>query len=41
MSAATGELLWEPSAELVERSRLGQFTRWLERERGLDFDGYG
>jgi acetoacetyl-CoA synthetase len=37
---ATGELLWEPSAELVERSRLVEFTRWLERERGLAFDGY-
>jgi acetoacetyl-CoA synthetase len=36
-----GELLWEPSAELVERSRLVEFMRWLERERGLDFDGYG
>ncbi|HEX6781690.1 MAG TPA: acetoacetate--CoA ligase [Solirubrobacterales bacterium] len=41
MNAGTGELLWEPSAELVERSRLTEFTRWLERERGLAFDGYG
>ena len=41
MSAATGELLWEPSAELVERSRLTEFMRWLERERGLSFGGYG
>jgi acetoacetyl-CoA synthetase len=40
VSAATGELLWEPSAELVERSRLSEFMRWLERERGLTFDGY-
>ncbi|HEX6456285.1 MAG TPA: acetoacetate--CoA ligase [Solirubrobacterales bacterium] len=40
MSAAPGELLWEPSAELVERSRLREFMRWLERERGLAFDGY-
>ena len=40
MSAAEGELLWEPSAELVERSRLTEFMRWLEAERGLAFDGY-
>ncbi|HEX5592619.1 MAG TPA: acetoacetate--CoA ligase [Solirubrobacterales bacterium] len=40
MSAATGELLWEPSTELVERSRLREFMRWLEGERGLSFDGY-
>jgi len=40
VSAAEGELLWEPSAELVERSRLTEFMRWLTRERGLAFDGY-
>ncbi|HET7454193.1 MAG TPA: acetoacetate--CoA ligase [Solirubrobacterales bacterium] len=40
MNAADGELLWEPSAELVERSRLSEFMRWLERERGLAFAGY-
>jgi acetoacetyl-CoA synthetase len=32
--------LWEPSAELVERSRLTEFMRWLEAERGLRFDDY-
>jgi acetoacetyl-CoA synthetase len=41
VSAATGELLWEPSAELVERSRLSEFMRWLTQERDLSFDGYG
>jgi acetoacetyl-CoA synthetase len=41
VNAAAGELLWEPSAELVERSRLTEFMRWLQRERGLAFDGYG
>jgi acetoacetyl-CoA synthetase len=41
VNAATGELLWEPSAELIERSRLTEFARWLERERGLTFAGYG
>ena len=40
MNAANGELLWEPSAELVERSRLREFMRWLERERGLSFTDY-
>jgi len=40
VNAASGELLWEPSAELVERSRLREFIRWLERERGLVFGGY-
>ena len=40
MNAANGELLWEPSAELVERSRLREFMRWLERERGLAFADY-
>jgi len=40
VNAANGELLWEPSAELVERSRLVAFMRWLERERGLSFADY-
>ncbi len=35
-----GELLWEPSAELVERARLTEFMRWLESERELRFGGY-
>jgi len=41
VNATAGELLWEPSAELVERSRMVEFMGWLERERGLGFDGYG
>jgi acetoacetyl-CoA synthetase len=40
VNATAGELLWEPSAELVERSRLTEFMRWLEDERGLSFAGY-
>ena len=40
MNASNGEMLWEPSAELVEHSRMTGFMRWLERERGLSFDGY-
>jgi acetoacetyl-CoA synthetase len=34
------EKLWEPSAELVERSRLREYMRWLEAERELGFDSY-
>jgi acetoacetyl-CoA synthetase len=40
VSGASGELLWEPSAELVERSQLREFMRWLERERGHSFADY-
>jgi acetoacetyl-CoA synthetase len=40
VTAGNGELLWEPSGALVERSRLTEFIRWLERERGLSFRGY-
>ena len=35
VSAAPPEKLWQPSAELVERSRLTEYMRWLEAERGL------
>ncbi|MFN8163829.1 MAG: acetyl-coenzyme A synthetase N-terminal domain-containing protein [Solirubrobacterales bacterium] len=40
MNGPTAEILWEPSAELVERSRLTEFIRWLQAERDLRFDGY-
>ncbi len=40
MNQSAAEKLWEPSAELVERSRLSEYMRWLEAERGLSFDGY-
>ncbi len=32
--------LWRPSPALVERSRMTEFMRWLEAERGLRFDDY-
>jgi acetoacetyl-CoA synthetase len=35
-----GDLLWTPPADARERSRVGDFMGWLERERGLAFDGY-
>jgi len=34
------EKLWEPSAGLVERSRMTEYMRWLAAERGLELDGY-
>ncbi|HKB50553.1 MAG TPA: acetoacetate--CoA ligase [Solirubrobacterales bacterium] len=40
MNAAAPEKLWEPSAELVERSRMTEYMRWLAAERGLELDGY-
>jgi acetoacetyl-CoA synthetase len=41
VNAAAGDLLWEPSTELVERSRLTEFMAWLQRERDLSCNGYG
>jgi acetoacetyl-CoA synthetase len=40
MSGRSPEKLWEPSGELVERSRMREYMRWLAAERGLRFDGY-
>jgi len=40
VSTAPPEKLWEPSAALVENSRLREFIAWLEAERGLRFDTY-
>jgi acetoacetyl-CoA synthetase len=37
---ASPKPLWEPPAQLVERSRLTEFMRWLEAERGLAFANY-
>ncbi|HEY5187851.1 MAG TPA: acetoacetate--CoA ligase, partial [Solirubrobacteraceae bacterium] len=34
------ELLWEPSAERIERATLTRYTEWLARERGLEFADY-
>ena len=40
MSGAAPEKLWVPADELVERSRLREFMRWLRSERGLGFATY-
>ena len=39
-SPSNPEPLWKPSAKLVEGSRLTEFRRWLQAERGLDFADY-
>jgi acetoacetyl-CoA synthetase len=33
-------VLWSPPADVRERTRVGAYLAWLERERGLRFDGY-
>ncbi len=38
--SAEGALLWEPPAAFQEATTLTDYRRWLERERGLTFDGY-
>jgi len=40
VSTSAPEKLWEPTAELVERSRLREFMRWLAAERALEFADY-
>jgi acetoacetyl-CoA synthetase len=40
MAAGAPEELWQPSAELVEGSRLAEYMGWLERERGRRFGSY-
>ena len=35
-----GELLWEPSAERVERATMTRYMRWLEAERGRSLGDY-
>jgi len=39
-TAKRGELLWEPSAESVERSTMTRYMRWLADERDLEFGDY-
>jgi acetoacetyl-CoA synthetase len=40
VSAGTPDILWRPSAELVEEARLTELMRWLRDEHGLDFGSY-
>jgi acetoacetyl-CoA synthetase len=36
----TGELLWKPSPESIERRAMTRYMRWLQSERGLDLPDY-
>ena len=40
-TAGVPPVIWEPSAEAVERANATRFVRWLESERGLRFGDYG
>ncbi len=35
-----GDVLWEPSADRIERAQLTAFSRWLAAERGRSFETY-
>lgn len=35
-----GQLLWQPSAELMERSRMREYMRWVADRRGLSLESY-
>jgi acetoacetyl-CoA synthetase len=38
--SAGAEPIWRPSRELVERSRMVAYMRWLAAERGVEHSGY-
>ena len=40
MTSQPGTLVWTPPADVRERARVGDYLRFLERERGLRFDDY-
>ncbi|MDP1820827.1 MAG: acetoacetate--CoA ligase [Acidimicrobiales bacterium] len=35
-----GDVLWTPPSDIRERSEVGRYLAWLEREDGRSFDGY-
>jgi acetoacetyl-CoA synthetase len=37
---SAGTMLWTPPADVRDRSRIGDYLRWLREHRGLDFAGY-
>ena len=39
-STVGAEILWAPSAEMIERSQLARYMRWLAENRDLHFDDY-
>jgi acetoacetyl-CoA synthetase len=40
MMSTVGDVLWRPPVDVRETSRIGDFLRYLERERGLVFPDY-
>ena len=36
----SGEVIWQPSPDAVQRAQLTRYLQWLQRERGHSFDGY-
>jgi acetoacetyl-CoA synthetase len=36
----SAEKLWEPTPDMIERSSMTAYARWLERERGVATEGY-
>ncbi len=40
MEETAAEILWAPTPEMVERSQLTRYIRWLAENRDLHFDGY-
>ena len=41
MTLSVGDVVWSPPADVRERTELGRYLGWLERERGRSFAGYG
>jgi acetoacetyl-CoA synthetase len=37
---ASGEVLWRPPADVLDRSRIGRYLSWLREHRGLEFADY-
>ncbi|GAA4450754.1 acetoacetate--CoA ligase [Phytohabitans houttuyneae] len=37
---SAGTVLWTPPADVRDRTRIGDYLRWLREHRGLDFAGY-
>ncbi|MFD2082076.1 acetoacetyl-CoA synthetase [Actinopolymorpha cephalotaxi] len=38
--SAQGQVLWSPPADVLDRTRIGDYLRWLDRERSLRFADY-
>jgi len=39
-SVKEGDLLWEPSKDLINESNVTKYMNWLKDEKGLNFGGY-